>query len=188
MTERAGDTEANSSDSGTQQLWRRLLTVEVGGEIVLLAVVGAFFAYIVVQSFSWGAGAALLPRIVVAIGTPFWVLRIVALVRHTPSATVQIMDTGFRIESAPKGTRGRFVKFVSFVVLLYLGIWLLGFEIALPLGLFGYLYIYGKIGWMWSGSLALVLLAIIIGVYDRLLNALWHEPVIFTWLENWFGN
>ena len=56
---------------------QKFLSVEFLGEVVLLAVVGAVFAYMLWDSQEWGTGAWLLPRITIAFGIPFWVWRIV---------------------------------------------------------------------------------------------------------------
>ena len=75
---------------------QKFLSVEFLGEVVLLAVVGAVFAYMLWDSQEWGTGAWLLPRITIAFGIPFWVWRIVSLFRTRISdPDAQIMDTGF---------------------------------------------------------------------------------------------
>jgi hypothetical protein len=159
------------------------ISLEVLGEIPLLIIVGAFFAYLFVQSLSWPLGAALMPRIAVIIGCPFLVLRVFALLRGASSDQGQIMDLGFSIGIDPKGEAKRFVRICTFIVGLYLAIWVFGFHVALPLGMFFYLFVYGKTGWITSIAISLFFLALIIGVYDNVLHVSWHEPLI---LRIWY--
>ena len=156
---------------------RRGFTLEIVGEIVLLAMAGGMFAYLFIQSFTWPAGAALMPRITVALGTPFWVWRLVSLIRSTQEETSseQIMDLGFRTGADPKGERIRFFRICSSIIGLYVAIWLVGFHIALPIGVAVYMYVYGRAGLVWSAVVGLLFLGLIVGVYDHFLNATWHS-------------
>jgi hypothetical protein len=92
------------------------------------------------------------------------------------------MDFGFRSGDDPEGERGRFLRICCFIVALYLAIWLVGFHIAMPLGILIYVRVYGKMSWVGSIGLALLFVALIFGVYDRLLNAAWHEPPLLQWI------
>jgi len=156
---------------------RRGVSLEVGGEIVLLVVVGGLFAYLFIESFTWPPGSALMPRITVAIGTPFWFWRLITLIRSRPKASSeQIMDLGFRTGADPRGERIRFFRICGSIVGLYLAVWLLGFHIAIPIGVAVYVYVYGQAGLIWSAVLGLMFLGLIMGVYDHFLGATWHEP------------
>ena len=155
------------------------IRLEILGEIFLLVLVGGFFFYLFVESLDWPLGAALMPRIAVVIGTPFLIARVVTLLRNRTTAQQQIMDVGFRIGDDPKGESKRFLRICTFIVGLYLAIWILGMHIALPLGMFLYLAIYGKAGWIVSTVIAGLFLALIVGVYDYVLYANWHEALIY---------
>ena len=121
-----------------------------------------------IESFSWPLGSALMPWIAIGLGTPFWVVRLIALVRSTrDTSSGQIMDLGFRTGADPEGERMRFARICFCIVGLYAAIWLVGFHIAIPLGVFLYVLIYGRAGWIWSTVLGLVFLALIVLVYDR---------------------
>ena len=167
----AKDQQTDPSPGG-----QRGFGLEVGGEIVLLAIVGGMFAYLFIESFSWPLGAALMPRLAVGIGTPFLFWRLASLIRKAKeSPTAGIMDLGFRTGADPKGERIRFFRIIAYIVGLYLAIWLLGFHIAIPLGVAGYVYIYGRAGLLWSAVVGLCFLGLIMGVYDHFLGATWHE-------------
>lgn len=158
------------------------LSLDVVGEVILLGVVGSFFVYLFRESLGWSLGPALMPRIAVILGTPFLLLRIFALVRRgkvlASAPAAEIMDVGFRLGADPKAEAVRFVRILAFIVLLYLAIWLVGFHLAITLGMFFYLLIYGEAGWLGSALIALLLLALIVGVYDWLLHTVWPPALI----------
>ena len=160
------------------------LSLETIGEMVLLALVGGFFVYLFIESLQWPLGSALMPWIAVGIGAPFWVYRVLVLIfRAREASTAQIMDIGFRAGTDPAGERARFLRIVLFIVGLYLGIWLFGFHVALPLGILFYVRLYGRLSWLGSLCVALMFLALLLGVYDKLLNARWHEPLVQQWFQ-----
>ena len=165
---------------------RRRVTLEAIGEIILLAVVGAFFIYLFVASLEWPLGAALMPWISVAIGFPFWIYRLVVLFLRLQERPAQIMDMGFRIGADPGGEKARFLRIAVFILGLYLAIWLFGFHLALPAGMFLYIFLYGQTRWWWSLCLSLMFLVLIIAVYDQMLGAVWHDPPALQWLYSIF--
>ena len=158
------------------------VSLEAVGELVLLLIVGAFFIYLFVQSLSWPLGSALMPWIAVGIGTPFWLYRFGALLFQVKEDTSQIMDVGFRTSGDHTAERLRMIRICTFIVGLYVAIWLFGFHIALPLGMLFYIKFYGEVGWGWALGVGLFFFILVAGVYDRLLNATWHEPMIYQWL------
>ncbi len=174
--------ETDNAQAGENSQARLRPSLEVFGEIVLLLMVGGFFIYLFVESLQWSLGSALMPWITVGIGFPFWLYRFMMLGVQAKNAPGQIMDIGFRTGADPTGERARFLRICLFLVGLYSAIWLFGFYIALPVGMLFYLRVYGEVNWWWSFGVALLFLALIIGVYDRLLNATWHEPPVLELL------
>ena len=159
------------------------VSAELIGEMVLLALVGGFFVYLFIESLRWPLGSALMPWIAVGIGAPFWIYRVLVLLVRAREAPSQIMDIGFRTGGDPTGERARFLRIGLFILGLYVGIWLFGFHVALPLGVLLYVRVYGHLSWLASLSVGLIFLALLVGVYDRLLNATWHEPLVRQWFE-----
>jgi len=178
--------ESDNAQPGENSQARLRFSLEVFGEIVLLLLVGGFFIYLFIQSLQWPLGSALMPWITVSIGFPFWLYRLLVVFVRAGDASGQIMDIGFRTGGDPTGERGRFFQICFFIVGLYLAIWLFGFHIALPVGMLLYLRVYGQVSWWWSFAVALLFLALIIGVYDRLLGATWHEPPVLVLLYSIF--
>lgn len=162
---------------------QKFLSVEFLGEVILLIVVGAVFAYMLWDSREWGTGAWLLPRITIAFGIPFWLWRIVSLFRtriYNPDA--QIMDTGF-LEADADGSvvARRWVKLVGSTAGLLFGIWLFGFHVAVPGYTILYLTVFGNAKWYWALLPAIFFEAIMIFIYGNILMAEWHTPLVIEW-------
>ena len=176
---------SQATDESTEAAPRKFhLSLEVAGEMVLLLAVGAFFVYMFIDSFNWPEGATLMPRIAVLVGTPFWLIRAVTVLRGTSEKRAEeggIMDTGFILGDDPRTEGRRFVRIFGFTGLMYVAIWVLGVHIALPGMLFLYLMYYGKAGWLWSAGLALAFLALIVGFYDWGVHIVWPEPLLGLW-------
>ncbi len=173
-----------TADKAGESSPRRRFTLEVAGEIFLLVLVGAFFLYMFIDSFSYPEGADLMPRLAVLVGTPFWLIRVWTLLRGTPEKRIEegdIMDTGFILGDDPKTEGRRFVRIFGFTALMYVAIWFIGVHVALPGMLFLYLMYYGKAGWLGSAGVALAFLALIVGFYDFSLHIVWPESIFPLW-------
>jgi len=170
-------------------LERRAVSLEVVGELILLALVAGFFAYIVVSAFEWKLAAIVTPAMAIAVGTPFLIWRAVHVIRmclwvqRAEVTESQIMDVGFRIGHDRKAERQRFFRITLAIGLLYAGIWLFGFHVTLPLWVFGYLYWFGNVRFVWAGLMGTLFLAFIIGVYDEVLGVYWNKPLVMTLFE-----
>ena len=175
-------------------LLRNQLTVEIIGEIILLLTVTAFFIYLFIPSLNWPWGARLMPQIAIGIGTPFLILRIIYVLRAlfwsrtvssvTPSG---IMDLGFRVGDDPKGEGKRWIRILSAIAVLYAGIWLVGFHIAMPLWVFVYMVWFGRGNFFVAGGIALLFLGLIGGVYGHLIRVPWHDPPLFMLFRSLFS-
>jgi hypothetical protein len=168
---------------------RKAVSREIIGEMILLSAVAGFFIYIGVSALNWQFSAILTPAIAIVIGTPFLIWRIIHVIRmgfwvhNTEVTQSQIMDIGFRVGQDRKGERQRFIRIFVAIGVLYAGIWILGFHITLPLWIFGYMYWFGKVRFVWAALIGLMFLGFIVGIYDMLLGAYWNEPLLFEWLK-----
>jgi len=168
---------------------RKAVSLEIIGEMILLSAVAGFFIYIGVSALNWQFSAILTPAIAIVIGTPFLIWRIIHVIRmgfwvhNTEVTQSQIMDIGFRVGQDRKGERQRFIRIFVAIGVLYAGIWILGFHITLPLWIFGYMYWFGKVRFVWAALIGLMFLGFIVGIYDMLLGAYWNEPLLFEWLK-----
>jgi hypothetical protein len=154
----------------------RKIDTELGGEILLLAIVAVLFVAMFVQSLGWPLGAALMPRIVVAVGMFLWVLRVVALFRNSEETSSPIMDVGFGEKS--QEARWRFAIISVSIASLIAGIWLLGWHVSLPLWMSLYLLIWGQVRWWSAVTVGLIGFALI-RVFDLFLRIPWNEPLLF---------
>jgi hypothetical protein len=50
----------------------------------------------------------------------------------------------------------------------------------LPLWTFLYMHFVGKTRLIWSISVSIVMIAVIVGVYDYLIGAIWNEPLLLS--------
>ena len=175
--------EAAAARAGLHRRGRLAVSLETIGELTLLTLVGAFFVYLFIESLQWPLGSALMPWIALAIGVPFWIYRVLVVVLRARETKGQIMDIGFRTGDDPHEERARFIRIALFIASLYLGIWLFGFHVALPLGMLIYVRVYGRLSWFAALCVGLLFLALLVGVYDHLLNATWHEPLARQWLK-----
>lgn len=158
---------------------RSRFSLEFIGEIVLLAFTGLFFAYMFIDTYNMSRNAKMLPLLAIALGTPFWFLRVVNLFRKEPRApSADIMDTGFLTGEDPRGEFLAFARIAVFTLALYLSVWLFGFLLAVPVLVFLYLWWYGRVGWLWSAVAGLAFAAMIVGVFDWTLHVPWHEPLL----------
>ncbi len=176
---------------------KRFTSTEFIGEVILLLAVGAFFIYMYWDSvdkdagglawlpwrLDWSDGGWLLPRMAVFFGMPFWVWRVISLFRAGASSEPgQIMDTGFLDAGAASSVVAlRWVQLLGTTALLLLGVWIIGFHIAVPAYTILYLIIFGKAKWYWTIIPAVFILLVVNFIYGYLLIAEWGTPVARDW-------
>ena len=174
-----------------------LRNLEVYGELILLTLVGALFAYMIWESFDWRYEAKLAPRIVIGVGTPFWLIRVFALarilatrarsqggyggVRDEEASAGQIMDMGFYLSA---GAGLRFFIGSGSIVAFVVAVWLLGWHIAIPGYIVLYLRFVAKLKWWLAISLAAGFGGGVMLLYDTLMNTNWNEPVLLKLLKS----
>jgi hypothetical protein len=137
-----------------------------------------------VASLGWNPGAALTPYIALAVGAPFLLIRIFHVARAAfgigteTMSSGQIMDIGFRIGEDPEAEHRRFAMIVGAIAVLYLGLWVVGFHVMLPLWTLLYMHFIGRVRPIWSVTVTVLMIAFLVGIYDYLLHAVWNEPLI----------
>lgn len=151
----------------------------------------AVFCFIVVTSRAWPLGSRLFPWYV---GIPMFVLCLVQLAMEIYRSKQPVdphrgtSNTGDLQVDWNMGTRLvllRAANFFGWLVGLILGIWLLGFFIAVPLFTFLYLKLEAKEGWRLSLTLAGAALLFLIGLFEQVLHTHWLKPLL-TWPETIF--
>ena len=148
----------------------------------------AVFCFVVVTARQWPLGTRLLPWYV---GIPMFVLSLVQLGiefhRSKQPAGPQrgAADTGDLQVDWDIGTRILFyraAKFFGWLIALILGIWLLGFFVAIPLFAFFYLKLEAKESWLLSLSLTAAAMLFLIGLFEKILHTHWLKPLL-PWPE-----
>lgn len=94
----------------------------------------------------------------------------------------QIMDTGFlETTDARSVVALRWVQLFGTTAALLLGVWIIGFHIAVPAYTVLYLIIFGKAKWYWTIIPAAFILIVVNFIYGYLLIAEWGNPVARDW-------
>ena len=94
----------------------------------------------------------------------------------------QIMDTGFLDAGAASSLVAlRWIQLLGTTALLLLGVWIIGFHIAVPAYTILYLIIFGKAKWYWTIIPAVFILLVVNFIYGYLLIAEWGTPVARDW-------
>ena len=164
---------------------RRLLITEA---VVVTMMLGGF-VFMLVESADWPFGAALFPRISGALGiatvAAYAVQRGLEELRPRFQTEGRVLDIGWtEFGGDKKDTKSRTVAFVVSTGGLWVGIWLVGFHIAIPTYLVVILLVYGRVRWYWAAAAAAAAYGLIIGVYDELLHTSWNDPVLFDFVRN----
>lgn len=158
---------------------RRGIGFDVVGEALFLLLVLVAFVYLLVVSRGWPLSAALLPTLAAGTGLPLLLVHIYRRFRTVSGPTRQILDIGFTEEGlTSQQVRARTVQMLGSMVALFLGIWLVGFHIALPLYVFLYMVKWGESSIWAAGLTAAIFLGILVGLYDNVIHTSWNEPVL----------
>jgi hypothetical protein len=154
----------------------------VSPNLIFGLILAAICIYFLWASLKWPSGAALLPRTASVFGLVMLVGYGVSSVRDAKSGKVQgrILDVG-RLETAEgdhQAVRGRLIIAIGSILALVLGLWVLGFHIAIPVYLLAYLIFIGKVPW-WRAVLAAVIFELIlVGLYDNVIHVSWNETLL----------
>ncbi|MFQ5851050.1 MAG: tripartite tricarboxylate transporter TctB family protein [Candidatus Binatia bacterium] len=135
----------------------------------------------------WPFSARLFPWMT---AIPLMVLSLVQLVidlRMSTGETTKVMDFQFSPGVETALARRRTLNILAWVFGFALWIWLLGFEIAIPLMVFLYLKLQGQEGWTLSAVLTVVAYVFFWGIFDRLLHLPMPEARLFMWTERLLG-
>jgi hypothetical protein len=156
-------------------------------ESLCILALAVMFAAGVVTAREWPLKSALFPTLIGVAGCVI--------------AAILSLWTGIRggDEKAPEGPGGAADIFLdvnlrsgealkrTFVICFWLigifvGTWLLGQLIAMPLFVFLYLKVGSDEGWFLSLGLTACVIAFLYGVFDRVIHASWYEGELFRFL------
>ena len=79
--------------------------------------------------------------------------------------------------------RTRALRFLCWILGLYLAIWIVGFKIAIPLFFIAFMRLEGKARWVIIISLTAVSVYVIFHYFEELLGVFWPQPLISRWID-----
>src|SRR6266508_1604442 len=134
----AGGPVNEAADSGRTRIAG--VPSETIAEAVFLVLIGVAFVYLLIVSRGWPMAAALLPTIASGVGLPLLIVHVYRRFRQVSGQRRRILDIGFTDEGLERRVvHLRTVQMLGTMVAMFVGIWLVGFHIALPLYVFLYL-------------------------------------------------
>jgi hypothetical protein len=147
-------------------------------------VVLLFFAFLVWEAKDWRLQARLFPW---AIGIPMLLLATFQLVtdlKQGGERTPVERPTDFRFTRGidPPLARRRTINIFCWVLGLFLGVWLVGFSLSIPLLVFLYLKVQTGEGWPLSLSLTAGAWVLYWGLFEQILRLPLPEGQIFLWM------
>ena len=154
-------------------------------QFFLTLVVVVFLAYLLWEARSWRLQARLYPWV---IGFPPLVLAIIPLcldlrgVREMKSAGNAPVDFQFTKTTDPARTRRQTLNIFSWIIGFVIGLWFLGFSLAIPLMVFLYLKAQSREPWLLSLLLTGSAWLLFWGLFDQLLHLPFPDGQLFIWL------
>ncbi|MGE5303799.1 MAG: tripartite tricarboxylate transporter TctB family protein [Alphaproteobacteria bacterium] len=145
-----------------------------------------FFIVFVYEAQGWRPQARLYP---LAIGIPMLILAIIQLildlkgVERKQKDDAAPVDFQFAQSVDPAVARSRTFNIFGWLFGFFIGIWLLGFNITIPLMVFGYLKIQSGEKWWLSLTLTAVAGLFFWFLFVWLLNLPFPDGVITTWIS-----
>lgn len=147
----------------------------------------ALFAFAVFEAKDFAFAGRLFPLIV---GIPALILTIVQLfldLKAKPAANgadrQDFVDIAPDLSIPVTVVRTRALRFLSWILGLYLGIWVVGFKIAVPLFFIAFMRVEGKARWILIFSLTALSVYAIFYHFEELLGVFWPKPAISRWVE-----
>lgn len=158
------------------------VSVSVAMNVVMaLVFVGAIFS-----ALEWPIHSR---AFVLAIAIPGLILTIIHFIRESwrrrsadGPATPSYADTPLDADVPPEIMRKRMVNVFAWIFGLFGLIWMVGFEIAVPLFTFSYLKFQARESLLLSGVIGGFMIVLVIGVFNLILHVLWPKGMLQTWL------
>tara|TARA_B100000315_G_scaffold214807_1_gene213602 strand:- start:170 stop:655 length:486 start_codon:yes stop_codon:yes gene_type:complete len=154
-------------------------------EMLFSFVVILFFAYLVWEAKDWRPQARLYPWVV---GVPMLLLAVGNLVTELrggakeKSSEATPVDFEFSKGIDPVLVRQRTINIFSWIFGFYVGVWLVGFSITIPLMVLLYLKVQTHEGWVISLVLTSAAWLVFWGLFERTLHLPLPEGQIILWL------
>lgn len=143
-----------------------------------------FFCVFVYQAHDWRMQARLYPWV---IGIPMIVLAILQIFFdlkgiESKSDDAAPVDVQMAQNVEPAVAFKRTVNIFSWFFGFFIGCWLLGFSITIPIIVFSYMYFQGKEKFALAATLTVIAFIFYYALFVRLLNLPFPDGMIQTWL------
>lgn len=144
-----------------------------------------FFIVFAYEAKDWRPQARLYPWV---IGIPMVILALIQVIfdlkgyERKQADDAAPVDFQFSQNVEPELARKRTINIFVWFFGFFFGIYLLGFSIAIPLMVFGYLKIQSNEPWWLSVTLTAIAWVGFWGLFIKLLNLPFPDGAIFTWL------
>jgi hypothetical protein len=149
-----------------------------------------YFGFIVIAAKDFRPADLFFPFIV---GIPAVVLTVIQicvdirLTRKAEEADSQEEDfidiAPDTLDIPPKVARARALRFLCWIVGLYLGIWIVGFKIAGPLFFLFFLRYEARARWLLNIALSGLSIWLIFYYFEHLLSVFWPKPLLDRWID-----
>ena len=159
--------------------------MKIRPQVIFSLIVFIFLVYFVYEAREWRLQARLYPWV---IGIPMVVLALVQIFLDLKGETKSKPSDGapvdFQFGQAMDSTvaRRRTVNIFSWILGFLVGIWLLGFSLAIPAMVFLYLKVQSGEKWILSLLLTGAAWFLFWGLFDWLLRLPFPEAQLFLWL------
>ena len=159
--------------------------MKIRPQVIFSLIVFIFLVYFVYEAREWRLQARLYPWV---IGIPMVVLALVQIFLDLKGVTKSKPSDGapmdFQFGQAMDSTvaRRRTVNIFSWILGFLVGIWLLGFSVAIPAMVFLYLKFQSGEKWLLSIILTSAAWFLFWGLFDWLLRLPFPEAQLFLWL------
>ena len=144
-----------------------------------------FFSYALFEARDFSFVARIFPLVA---GTGGLILGLLGLVADLRAKGKIVGQEGL-IDLAPDQSlpvavmQKRALRVISWLLGLYLGIWVLGFKISIALFFFLFLRFSGRLGWRLTVGLTAFAVFLFLFAFEKLLTLYWPEGLIGPWLK-----
>lgn len=175
--------DAKDAPEPQASIFKRRLRPTASGWFVYM--LGAAFVYTLWQASNWSEDGARLPRVVVISGLALVVLYALKHLLTASSGSGRIMDIGRTLTDDDRGVLlRRTAKALGTTVGLVAAIWLIGFQIALPLYVTLYLLAFGRVHWTFAVAWGVAFVLLIYLFFDKVICIPWIDPVLGDFLPD----
>ena len=138
------------------------------GDLVFALVLAAAFTWAVYEARGWSEGARLFPLAIALPAVALALLQAALSLRARASVPVEDAADEDALQGAVRARRT--AEIGAWILGIFAAVFLLGFQLAVPLAALAYLRLAARESWLASGAVAALCWGLVYGVFDRLLH------------------